>query len=66
MLFKNPDECKIDGWNKRYIFRVKSLIDMGYRLFLRNYKLIRPELIEVRDSFKFDSILTQNKNFKYV
>lgn len=66
LLFKNPDECKIDGWNKRYIFRVKSPIDAGYKSFRRNCKLKSPELVEVRNSFKFDSILTQNKNFKYI
>lgn len=66
VLYKNPDENKIANWNRKYIFRVPSLIDRGYSFYKENFMSDEAELIEIKDSIKFDSILTQNNNFKYI
>jgi hypothetical protein len=64
VLYKILDECRINEYNRRYIFKVPIITDMGFRLYKENFISGEAELVETRDPMKFKDILVNN-NEKY-
>ena len=63
-LYKLKDECKIQEFNKQYIFRVSNLIDLGFTIFKKNFVSDKAELFIIRSAQKFKDILIDNNNYE--
>ena len=63
-LYKLLDECKVQEYNRKYIFRVPMYIEQGFKIYKENFTSGEAELIEIRDSSKFTDILISNNNYE--
>lgn len=64
VLYKILDECRINEYSRKYIFKVPIITDMGFRLYKENFTSGEAELVETREPMKFKDILVNN-NEKY-
>ena len=65
-LYKILDECKIREYNRKYIFRIPYITDLGIRLYKRDLVSDKAELIIVRDTQKFKDILINNNDYEFI
>ena len=64
LLFKNKDECSLKMFKMPYIFKCKlPFYYTNNRYYKTDTKLENVELIEVRDSLKFEDILVTNNKY---
>lgn len=66
MLYKILDECKIKEHNRKYIFKVPYISDLGFSFYKENYISDCAELIITRDIQKFKDILVTNNKYEYL
>lgn len=64
ILFKILDECKVREYNRRYIYKVPLLTDIGFTVYKPNYITDKAELIEVREGKDFKNVMVYYNNFK--
>lgn len=65
MLYKLYDECYLNDFHKKYIFRVSYLEEFGFRKYYLNYISEKAELIEKREApLKFVDVLTSNHKYQ--
>lgn len=63
ILYKLLDECKLNKFNRKYIFKIPYKVDLGFTFYCQNLTTSEAELIETRNIQKFKDILVSN--FKY-
>lgn len=67
IFYQNYDECRIKEWNRRYIYRFKSMVNFGRTYYLPNFRSSDVEFYEYRPSIKFDGVSVAIKgNYKYI
>lgn len=66
VLYKILDECKIKEYNRKYIFRVPYISDLGFTFYKKDYESDKAELIITRDTQKFEDILVSNNTYEYL
>lgn len=64
ILYKILDECKLRYSNRKYIYRVPFISELGYSFYKENYNTGDAELIETRDVQKFKDILVTNYDYE--
>lgn len=64
ILYKILDECKLRYSNRKYIYRVPFISELGYSFYKENYNTGEAELIETRDVQKFKDILVTNYDYE--
>lgn len=65
-LYKILDECKIREFNRKYIFRIPYITDLGIKLYKKDLVSDKAELIITRDTQKFKDILINNNNYEFI
>lgn len=66
VLYKIYDECKIKEYNRKYIFRIPYISDLGFTFYKENLESDKAELILTRDTLKFKDILVNNNNYEFI
>lgn len=66
VLYKILDECKIKEYNKKYIFRIPYISDLGFTFFKNDLVSDKAELIITRDVQKFKDILVTNQEYDFL
>lgn len=66
ILYKILDECKIQCFNRKYIFRIPFVSDNGFSFYIQDFKSDRAELIITRDVQKFKDILVTNNEYEFL
>lgn len=66
VLYKILDECKIQEYNRKYIFRIPYISDLGLSFYKTNLTSDKAELIIIRDTQKFKDILVSNNNYEFL
>ena len=66
VLYKILDECKIKEYNKKYIFRIPYVSELGFTFFKNNLTSDKAELIITRDVQKFKDILVTNQEYEFL
>lgn len=66
VLYKILDECKIREYNRRYIFQIPYISDLGFSFFKKDLQSDEASLIITRDPLKFKDILTSNKTYEFL
>lgn len=64
ILYKLYDECYIREYNRKYIFRVPLLIQMGGSIYYPQFTTNKAELIDILPIRKFKDILTSNHDYE--
>lgn len=64
-LYQIYDECRINEYGKRYIFRVPFVTTLGLRLILNDFTG-RGELIQVRNPLKYRDVLTFYNDYEFL
>lgn len=65
-LYKIFEECDLQNFCYRYIFRVRMPIEFGFKLYKPNFETDQAELIQVREPLKFKDILVQNRKYEMI
>ena len=65
-LYQILDECKIQEFGKRYIFRIPYIDIIKLRFFVRKFTTSKAELIITRDPLKFKDILTYENDYEFL
>lgn len=66
VLYKIYDECNIAESSKVAVFRIPSLIDLGFTKFKEPFVTDQAELILVREPYTFNDILLSNYNYQFI
>lgn len=66
VLYKILDECKIQEYNRKYIFRIPYISDLGLSFYKQDLTSDKAELIITRDTQKFKDILISNNNYEFL
>lgn len=66
ILYKMLDECKLKEFNKRYIFRIPYISDLGFTFYKENLQSDKAELIITRDPLKFKDILVSTNTYSFL
>lgn len=66
VLYKILDECKLKEYNRKYIFRIPYISDLGITFYKQNLESDKAELIITRDILKFKDILTSKNNYEFL
>ena len=67
VLYKILDECRINEYSRKYIFKVPIITDVGFRLYKKNFISGEAELVEIREPMKFkDILINNNENYEYL
>lgn len=66
VLYKIFDECRIQEFGRKYIFRVPQIVDLGFTYYKENLILDNAELIVTREPLKFKDILVTNNNYEFL
>lgn len=66
VLYKILDECKIQEYNRKYIFRIPYISDLGLSFYKQDLTSDKAELIITRDVQKFKDILVSNNNYEFL
>ena len=66
VLYKIYDECRIKEYNRKYIFRIPYISDLGFTFYKQNLESDKAELILTRDTLKFKDILVNNNNYEFI
>lgn len=65
-LYQILDECKINEFNKKYIFRIKYLSDFGMKKIVQDLKTGIAEFILERNPLKFKDILINENEYEFL
>lgn len=65
-LYKIFNECEIQEFNKKYIFKMTFPIDLGYTFFKKDLITDKAQLIITRNSLKFEDILVTNHKYDFI
>lgn len=65
-LYKIFNECEIQDFSKKYIFKIPQSIDFGYTLLKSELITDQAELILTRNPLKFEDILVTNHKYEYL
>lgn len=63
-LYQILDECKINEYNKKYIFRIPTLTRLKTKQYIRELITDKAELIITRDTLKFKDILVDENEYE--
>lgn len=63
-LYQILDECKINEYYKRYIFRIPYISKLKFKYFSQHLISDKAELILIRDPLKFKDILITNNKYE--
>lgn len=66
ILYKIYDECSIIESNRVAIFKVPSIIDLGFTVYKEEFTTQDFELVLVREPLKFDDILLSKYNYQFI
>lgn len=66
MLYKIYDECNISESNKVAIFKIPTLLNMGFTNYKEQLVTDKAELCLVREPLKLDDILLSNYDYEYI
>lgn len=64
ILYRLLEECKLINYNRKYIFKVPIICDVGITIYKKDFITDNAELIEIREAQKFKDILVSNYNYK--
>lgn len=63
LLYQILDECRIQEYSKRYIFKVPFITKIKYKFFIQELITDQAELIVTRDPLKFKDILITTNDY---
>lgn len=63
-LYQIFDECKINEYYKRYIFRISYISRLKVKSFIRDLVTDKAELILIRDPLTFKDLMTSNNKYE--
>lgn len=66
MMYQILDECRIQDFYKKYIFRIPYIMTIKYRLFVPELNTTKAELIIKRDPLKFKDILINENEYQFL
>nr|DAN43641.1 MAG TPA: hypothetical protein [Caudoviricetes sp.] len=66
VLYQIFDECRIKEYNKRYIFRVPFITQVGFTAYRENFASSEAELIVTREPLKFKDVLVDSNKYDYL
>lgn len=66
ILYKILDECKIKEYNRKYIFKIPYISDLGMTFYKENLESDKAELIITRDVLKFKDLLVSNNTYEFL
>lgn len=64
MLYQLLDECKICEHEKKYIFEIPYISDIGFKVYIENITTDKAKLIITRDPLKFKDILINDNEYE--
>lgn len=65
-IYQILDECKINEYHKRYIFRIPYITHLKSKYFIPNLITDKAELILTRDPLKFKDILVYDNEYEFL
>lgn len=65
-LYQILDECKINEYYKRYIFRIPYISKLKLRQYVNTLNTDKAELIIIRDPLKFKDILIYDNEYEFL
>ena len=65
-LYQILDECKINEYNKKYLFRIQYITPIKLKVFIRDLVTDKAELIQIRDPLKFKDILVNDNEYQFL
>lgn len=65
-LYKIFNECELQEYNKKYIFKIPYNFDYGYTMFKQDLTSDKAELIITRNPLKFEDILVTNHKYDFL
>lgn len=65
-LYQIFDECKINEYYKKYIFRIPYISRLNTKYFVKELITDKAELIITRESLKFKDILVHDNEYEYL
>ena len=65
-IYQILDECKINEYYKKYIFRVPYITYIRNKYFVQNFITDKAELVLIRDSLKFKDILVHDNEYEFL
>ena len=65
-VYQILDECRINEYYKKYIFRISFISRLKIKQFIPDLVTDKAELIEIREPLKFKDILTHNHKYEFL
>ena len=65
-LYQIFDECKINEYYKKYIFRISYPSTIKFKFFIRDLITDKAELVQIRNSLKFKDILIYYNEYDFL
>ena len=65
-LYEILDECKINDYYRKYIFRVPFITRLKQKYFIRDFTSSQAELILVREPLKFKDIIVYDNEYEFI
>ena len=65
-LYEILDECKINEYYRKYIFRVPFITRLKQKYFIRDFTSSQAELILVREPLKFKDIIVYDNEYEFI
>lgn len=66
IIYQLLDECKIKEHDKRYIFEIPYITNIGFSHFIETLKTDKASLIITREPLKFKDILISDNEYEYL
>ena len=66
MLYQILDECKLQEYYKKYIFKIPFISKIKYKIFYKELITDKSELIITRNPLKFKDILINDNDYEYL
>lgn len=66
MLYQILDECKIQEYSNRYIFRIPYISKVNFKIFIKELITDKAELIIEREPLKFKDVLTYENEYEFL
>ena len=66
VLYMILDECKINEYNKKYIFRVPMITQFNFKSYIQKFITDKAELIITRDTAKFKDITVYENKYEFL
>lgn len=65
-VYQILDECRINEYYKKYIFRIPFISRLKVKQFIPHLVTDKAKLMEIRDPLKFKDILTHNNKYEFL